>query len=152
LSEVSRAAEPRERGDLRALVLIDDAHAYVVPGAGSPPVKVAMERLFARAGAAGIGLLLASNAPLDLPWRSSERSATWLVGRTTQPTALRKSIDVFGTRGMAALAKLPHLRAGSFFEVRDNVATAFVIDVPQRSAVRADERPAVGLARELVGA
>jgi hypothetical protein len=151
-AELRRYAATGEAAGLNALVFYDDADAYVPPAA-KPVTKAPLQALLGAASAAGIGVILASKAPLDLPLRASNRAATWLVGRTIRPSALQKLIDVFGSRGVAALAKLPQLKAATFFGVREmSVPTAFVADPPVRAPERIDERAVLELARRHIAA
>ncbi|MGD8554401.1 MAG: DUF87 domain-containing protein [Anaerolineales bacterium] len=65
---------------LRALLYFDEVFGYLPPVA-KPPSKAPMLRLLKTARAFGIGLLLATQNPVDLDYKGLSNAGTWFVGR-----------------------------------------------------------------------
>jgi hypothetical protein len=112
LLELSRLAERAPRPDLQALVLLDEADLYM-PAVGQPPTKAPLEHALRRFRSAGIGILLATQSPGDLDYRSRENVQSWFVGRITQTTALKKIEPLFGS-DRAAFERVPRQGVGEF--------------------------------------
>ena len=71
---------------LHTLFVLDGADLLLPAGAGKPPPKEPVPELLSRAGAAGLGLVLASQRPGDLDYRRCASIGTWFVGKTEEPT------------------------------------------------------------------
>jgi hypothetical protein len=65
---------------LRALVYFDEIFGYLPP-VGNPPSKQPMLRLLKQARAFGVGLLLATQNPVDVDYKALSNAGTWFVGR-----------------------------------------------------------------------
>lgn len=66
--------------DLRALVYMDEVAGYAPPTA-APPSKKPILTIFKQARAFGVGLVLATQNPVDLDYKAMSNAGTWLVGR-----------------------------------------------------------------------
>ncbi len=66
--------------DLRALVYMDEVAGYVPPTA-APPAKKPILTIFKQGRAFGLGLVLATQNPVDLDYKAMANAGTWLVGR-----------------------------------------------------------------------
>ncbi len=66
--------------NLRALVYIDEVFGYVPPTA-NPPTKAPILTLFKQARAFGVGLVIATQNPVDVDYKVLSNAATWIVGR-----------------------------------------------------------------------
>ncbi|MCA9595846.1 MAG: DUF87 domain-containing protein [Myxococcales bacterium] len=66
--------------NLRALVYMDEVFGYAPPTA-SPPSKKPILTLLKQARAFGVGLVLATQNPVDLDYKAMSNAGTWLVGR-----------------------------------------------------------------------
>jgi hypothetical protein len=64
---------------LRALVYMDEIFGFFPPSA-SPPTKRPMLTLLKQARAQGVGLVLATQNPVDLDYKGLANMGTWLVG------------------------------------------------------------------------
>ncbi len=149
LSDLGRYASASPKPTLQALVFFDEADVYL-PATSKPPTKLPMENLLKRARSAGIGMVLATQSPGDLDYKSKENITTWLIGRVNQPQALKKLEDVFGATGSGALAKVPTLTVGNFYGISERVRpTHFVADRPAIEPVQLDERRIEELAHQL---
>jgi hypothetical protein len=65
---------------LRALLYMDEVFGYLPPTA-SPPSKTPMLTLLKQARAHGLGLVLATQNPVDLDYKALSNAGTWFVGR-----------------------------------------------------------------------
>lgn len=65
---------------LRALVYMDEVFGYAPPTA-APPSKKPILTLLKQARAFGVGLVLATQNPVDLDYKALSNAGTWLVGR-----------------------------------------------------------------------
>ena len=65
---------------LRALLYMDEIFGYFPPTA-MPPSKVPMLTLLKQARAFGVGVVLATQNPVDLDYKGLSNAGTWLIGR-----------------------------------------------------------------------
>lgn len=65
---------------LRAILLMDEIHGYFPPVA-NPPSKPPMLTLLKQARAFGLGVVLATQNPVDLDYKGLSNCGTWFIGR-----------------------------------------------------------------------
>jgi hypothetical protein len=65
---------------LRALVYIDEIAGYLPPTA-NPPSKLALLTLMKQARAFGVGVVVATQNPVDLDYKALSNAGTWFIGR-----------------------------------------------------------------------
>lgn len=65
---------------LRALVYMDEIFGYFPPVA-NPPTKTPLLTLLKQARAFGVGLVLATQNPVDLDYKGLANTGTWFIGR-----------------------------------------------------------------------
>ncbi len=65
---------------LRALFYMDEVYGYLPPSA-KPPSKPPLLTLLKQARAFGLGLVLATQNPVDLDYKALSNAGTWLLGR-----------------------------------------------------------------------
>ena len=65
---------------LRALLYMDEVFGYFPPVA-NPPSKLAMLTLLKQARAFGLGVVLATQNPVDLDYKGLSNAGTWMLGR-----------------------------------------------------------------------
>jgi len=65
---------------LRALVYIDEVFGYLPPLA-NPPSKTPLLTLLKQARAFGVGIVLATQNPVDLDYKALSNAGTWFLGR-----------------------------------------------------------------------
>jgi hypothetical protein len=70
----------RGTGHLRLLVYFDEIMGYMPPVA-NPPSRPVMLRMLKQARAFGIGILLATQNPVDVDYKGLSNAGTWLIGR-----------------------------------------------------------------------
>jgi hypothetical protein len=118
---------------LRAMVYMDEVAGYLPPVA-NPPSKKPLLLLFKQARAFGIGILLATQNPVDLDYKALSNAGTWFIGRMQTPqdidrvikglgadsaeaeNSLRQSISALGKR--VFLIKNIHENAPEIFQTR----------------------------------
>ncbi len=65
---------------LRAILYMDEVFGYLPPTA-NPPSKVPMLTLLKQARAFGLGVVLATQNPVDLDYKALSNAGTWFLGR-----------------------------------------------------------------------
>ncbi len=86
-------------GSLRALVYMDEIFGYFPPVA-NPPAKQPLLTLLKQARAYGVGLVLATQNPVDLDYKGLANIGTWFIGRLQ--TDRDKARVIEGLEGAAA--------------------------------------------------
>ena len=67
--------------DLRSLVLFDEVFGFLPPHPANPPTKRPMLALLKQARAFGVGLVVATQNPIDLDYKALSNAGVWFVGR-----------------------------------------------------------------------
>ncbi len=67
--------------DLRALLYFDELYGYLPPHPHQPPSKPPLMALLKQARALGLGLVLATQNPVDLDYKALSNAGTWIVGK-----------------------------------------------------------------------
>ena len=89
---------------LRALVYMDEIFGYFPPSA-APPSKLPMLTLLKLARAFGVGVLLATQNPVDLDYKGLANAGTWFIGRLqTERDKLRVLDGLQGAMDVASHA------------------------------------------------
>lgn len=86
---------------LRAIVYMDEIFGYFPPVA-TPPSKQPLLTLLKQARAFGLGIVLATQNPVDLDYKGLANAGTWLLGRLQ--TERDKARVLEGLEGVAAAA------------------------------------------------
>jgi len=66
--------------DLRALLYMDEVAGYLPPTA-NPPAKKPIMTLMKQARAFGVGVVLATQNPVDIDYKALSNAGTWMIGR-----------------------------------------------------------------------
>lgn len=77
---------------LRALLYVDEIFGYLPPVA-NPPSKKAFLTLLKQARAFGVGLILATQNPVDLDYKSLSNAGTWFLGRLQTDQDKKRVLD-----------------------------------------------------------
>ena len=88
---------------LRALLYMDEIYGYLPPTA-NPPSKKPMLTMLKQARAFGLGVLLATQNPVDLDYNALSNAGTWFLGRLQTERDKMRVID--GLEGAAAGARM----------------------------------------------
>ncbi len=86
-------------GGLRAIIYMDEIFGYFPPVA-EPPSKKPLLTLLKQARAFGVGVLLATQNPVDLDYKGLANAGTWFIGRLQ--TERDKARLLEGLEGVAA--------------------------------------------------
>ena len=98
LSELS-AWTRRQAGTehLRALVVFDEVYGFFPPYPLNPPTKGPLLALLKQARAFGVGLVLATQNPVDLDYKGLTNAGLWFLGRLQTEPDRRRVADALGT-------------------------------------------------------
>jgi hypothetical protein len=77
---------------LRALVYFDEIFGYLPPVA-NPPSKEPMLRMLKQARAFGIGMVLATQNPVDLDYKALANAGTWFIGKLQTDQDKQRLLD-----------------------------------------------------------
>jgi len=91
----------RGTSSLRAIVYMDEVAGYLPPVA-MPPSKRPLLTLFKQARALGVGVMLATQNPVDLDYKVLSNAGTWFIGRLQTERDKLRVLD--GLEGAAASA------------------------------------------------
>jgi len=92
---------------LRALLYIDEIFGYLPP-LSNPPSKTPLLTLLKQARAFGLGLVLATQNPVDLDYKALSNAGTWFIGRLQTERDKARVLD--GLEGAAAATGLAYNR------------------------------------------
>jgi len=81
---------------LRALVYFDEIFGYLPP-VGNPPSKEPMLRMLKQARAFGVGLLLATQNPVDVDYKALSNAGTWFIGKLGTEQDKERLLDGLST-------------------------------------------------------
>jgi len=77
---------------LRALVYFDEIVGYLPP-IGNPPSKMIILRMLKQARAFGVGLLLATQNPVDVDYKGLSNAGTWFIGKLQTDQDKQRLLD-----------------------------------------------------------
>jgi hypothetical protein len=108
---------------LRALVVFDEVYGFLPPHPANPPTKRPLVALMKQARAFGVGVVIATQNPMDLDYRALGNAGLWCVGRLQTDADRERVVDGLATSGAAgdarALGKLVQRLSERWFVVRD---------------------------------
>lgn len=138
LSEALRFCQRNPNDELQAVVMFDEADLYI-PANAKPATAEPLQSLLKRARSAGLGLMLATQSPGDLDYKSRDQITSWFIGRVREDTALRKLKAAFQSEsGLDPAAVLPGQTVGEFHLVQEGLVRAMKA---QRSLIEAEQVP-----------
>jgi hypothetical protein len=86
---------------LRAILYMDEVFGFLPPVA-NPPSKAPLLALLKQARAFGVGVMVATQNPLDLDYKALSNAGTWFIGRLQTERDVARVLD--GLEGAAASA------------------------------------------------
>jgi hypothetical protein len=138
LSEALRFCQRNPNDELQAVVMFDEADLYI-PANSKPATAEPLQSLLKRARSAGLGIMLATQSPGDLDYKSRDQITSWFIGRVREDTALRKLRAAFQSEsGLDPAAVLPHQTVGEFHLVQEGLVRPMRA---QRSLISAEQVP-----------
>ena len=107
---------------LRALVIFDEVYGFLPPHPANPPTKRPLVALMKQARAFGVGVVVATQNPMDLDYRVLSNAGLWCLGRLQTDADRDRVIDGLAVGDKHAKTDLertlPRL-APRWFVVRD---------------------------------
>jgi DNA helicase HerA-like ATPase len=138
LSEALRFCQRNPNDELQAVVMFDEADLYI-PSNAKPATAEPLQSLLKRARSAGLGMMLATQSPGDLDYKSRDQITSWFIGRVREDTALRKLKAAFQSEsGLDPAAVLPGQTVGEFHLVQEGLVRPMKA---QRSLIMAEQVP-----------
>lgn len=86
-------------GSLRAILYMDEIFGFFPPSR-NPPAKAPLLTLLKQARASGLGVVLATQNPVDLDYKGLANTGTWFIGRLQTERDKQRLLD--GLEGAAA--------------------------------------------------
>ena len=83
---------------LRALIYMDEIFGYMPPVA-NPPSKTPLLRMLKQARAFGVGLLLATQNPVDVDYKGMSNTGTWIIGKLQTDQDKQRLLDGLESAG-----------------------------------------------------
>jgi DNA helicase HerA-like ATPase/Txe/YoeB family toxin of Txe-Axe toxin-antitoxin module len=138
LSEALRFCQRNPNDELQSVVMFDEADLYI-PANAKPATAEPLQSLLKRARSAGLGIMLATQSPGDLDYKSRDQITSWFIGRVREDTALRKLKAAFQSEsGLEPAAVLPMQTVGEFHLVQEGLVRPMKA---QRSLITAEQVP-----------
>lgn len=139
---------------LRALVVFDEVYGFLPPHPANPPTKRPLVALMKQARAFGVGVVIATQNPMDLDYRALSNAGYWCIGRLQTDADRARVVDGLQASGAfesaRELGKLVQRLAPRYFVVRDLHADGGPILVQPRWAMSLMRGPMTRA--ELIGA
>ncbi|MGF1526733.1 MAG: ATP-binding protein, partial [Candidatus Competibacterales bacterium] len=145
LISVNRHFSANPSSHLQAVMLFDEADMYL-PAVGKPSTKEPLEDLLKRARSMGLGLMLATQSPGDLDYKSRDQIATWLLGRIREENALKK-IAPLVSGSKATLEQIANQTVGQFVFTQEGHHRPIQVNPSLIRAEQVDEAEILRLAR-----
>lgn len=92
-------SQPGTEG-LRALVFFDEVAGYLPPHPGNPASKGPLLTLMKQARAVGLGVVLATQNPVDLDYKALSNAGVWAIGRLQTPQDRDRVLKGIGAPGL----------------------------------------------------
>jgi hypothetical protein len=123
---------------LRALVVFDEVFGFLPPHPANPPTKRPLVALMKQARAFGVGVVVATQNPMDLDYRALSNAGLWCVGRLQTDADRARVIEglslagAHGGQSASALNNVLKRLAPRWFLMRDaHVSAAAVLMQPR---------------------
>lgn len=84
---------------LRALMVFDEVYGFLPPHPANPPTKRPMVALMKQARAFGVGVMVATQNPMDLDYRALSNAGLWCLGRLQTDADRARVLDGLAAAG-----------------------------------------------------
>ena len=125
---------------LRALLVFDEVYGYLPPHPANPPTKRPLVALMKQARGFGVGVVVATQNPMDLDYRALSNAGLWCLGRLQTDADRARVLDGLataqgsGAEDAAALAMTLKRLAPRWFVVRNaHAPTAPILMRPRHA-------------------
>ena len=110
--------------ELKALVVFDEVYGFLPPHPANPPTKRPLVALMKQARAFGVGVVLATQNPMDVDYRALSNAGLWCIGRLQTDADRARVVDglassVGGVDDAKELARKLSRLAPRWFVVRN---------------------------------
>ncbi len=78
---------------LKALIVFDEVYGFLPPHPASPPTKRPLVALMKQARAYGVGVVIATQNPMDIDYRALSNAGLWCLGRLQTDADRARVID-----------------------------------------------------------
>lgn len=126
---------------LKALVVFDEVYGFLPPHPANPPTKRPIVALMKQARAFGVGIVVATQNPMDLDYRALSNAGLWCIGRLQTDADRARVLDGLAasmpdTRAsVSELGRIIQRLANRWFVVRNAHAAAGPILLQPRYAM-----------------
>jgi hypothetical protein len=126
---------------LRALVVFDEVYGFLPPHPQNPPTKRPLVALMKQARAFGVGVVVATQNPMDLDYRALSNAGLWCVGRLQTDADRARVVEGLSSAGAGGgysaseLAGVLKQLAPRWFLMRDAHADAGTLLLQPRWAM-----------------
>jgi len=79
--------------ELRALIVFDEVYGFLPPHPANPPTKRPLVALMKQARAFGVGVVVATQNPMDLDYRALSNAGFWCIGRLQTDADRARVVD-----------------------------------------------------------
>lgn len=106
---------------LKALIVFDEVYGFLPPHPANPPTKRPLVALMKQARAFGVGVLVATQNPMDVDYRALGNAGVWSIGRLQTDADCARVLDGLASAGTntSALGKVVKNLAQRWFLLRD---------------------------------
>jgi hypothetical protein len=94
---------------LRALLVFDEVYGFLPPHPANPPTKRPLVALMKQARAFGVGVIVATQNPMDLDYRALGNAGLWCLGRLQTDADRARVLDGLGANAANGDASLEGL-------------------------------------------
>jgi hypothetical protein len=92
---------------LRALIVFDEVYGFFPPHPANPPTKRPLVALMKQARAFGVGVVVATQNPMDLDYRALSNAGFWCIGRLQTDADRARVMDGLATSEEAGEPSAP---------------------------------------------
>ncbi len=118
--------------ELRALVVLDEAFGFLPPHPANPATKPPLLALLKQARAFGVGVVVATQNPMDLDYKALSNAGAWFVGRLSTDADRERVVEALTDAGAAGGGLSSHDLATTLKQLPPR--TFFVRDVHRKEA------------------
>ncbi|HEY5961163.1 MAG TPA: helicase HerA-like domain-containing protein [Polyangiaceae bacterium] len=109
---------------LRALLVFDEVYGFLPPHPANPPTKRPIVALMKQARAFGVGVLVATQNPMDVDYRALGNAGVWCIGRLQTDADCARVLDALSATASngfstATIGKAIRNLAPRWFVMRD---------------------------------
>lgn len=87
---------------LRALIVFDEVYGFLPPYPANPPTKRPIVALMKQARAFGVGVVLATQNPMDIDYRALSNAGLWCIGRLQTDADRERVVEGISGAGVGA--------------------------------------------------